>query len=154
MTRWNTQQSAVLSIACTWAALALAVGGAVALPFLPRLGHVGSLPVFGILIRQEWPAMYLCIAGGMAALILLLKVLYSIKDGAVFTSDNVARLRWISYCGFAIAGIALITGLIDGTWLGWGPIGLVAAFLGLIMRVVKNVIDAARVLKEESDFTI
>ena len=134
--------------------MALAVVAAVALPFLPRLGHVGSLPVWGVIIRREWPAMYLCIACGMAALLLLLKVLYSIKGGAVFTSANVARLRLISYCGFAIAVVGLVTGVVEGDWLGWGPIGLVAAFLGLIMRVVKNVIDAARMLKEDSDYTI
>ena len=154
MRKWNTQKSTNLSIACTWVAMVLAVGAAVALPFLPRLGHVGSLPVPGIIIRRELPTMYLCIASGLFALILLLQVLYSIRDGAVFTTGNVGRLRLISYCGFAIAVAALVTGLIYGDFLGWGPIGLVAGFLGLIMRVVKNVIDAARVLKEDSDYTI
>ncbi|MDR2771453.1 MAG: DUF2975 domain-containing protein [Clostridiales Family XIII bacterium] len=95
---------------------------------------------------------YACCVPALVALFLLDRLLTNIKKGLVFTEGNVKALRAISWCCFAEAF------LIAAAALYFAPILLavaaVVAFFGLILRVVKNVIDAAVALKIESDFTI
>jgi len=151
---WDATKSTRLSIACTWLAIAGAVAVAVILPFLPGVDQSGPVRVDSTWIKSALPPIYLCLAAGLVALALLLRLLYAISHDQVFTRDNVRRLRLISYCGFAIAVICLVAGLVIHALIAWTLIALVAAFLGLIMRIIKNVIDAARLLKEDADFTI
>jgi len=151
---WDAAKSTRASIVCTWIAIAGAVAVAVILPFLPSVTQSGPVRVDSDWIRSALPPIYLCLAAGLIALVLLLRLLYGISHDQVFTLDNVKRLRLISYCGFAIALICLLAGILIHALIAWTLIALVAAFLGLIMRVIKNVIDAARLLKEDSDYTI
>jgi len=88
------------------------------------------------------------------AVVVLLRLLHSIQKGEVFTADNVRRLRLISYSGFAIALSCIVGAIITPTHLSFIILAAIASFLGLLMRVIKNVIDAARLLKEDADFTI
>ena len=101
-------------------------------------------------------AVYICAyVGFVPAIIALLSLdmlLRNIKKDLVFSRINVKCLRIISWCCFAIAIIMLC---------GWPFISYVLAFVaaaaalfGLLMRVVKNVIDAACDIKDENDFTI
>lgn len=151
---WDSVKSTRLSIACTWIAIVGAVGVGVILPFLPGVTQTGPVRVDSDWIRSALTPIYLCVAAGLIALVLLLRLLYAISHDRVFTADNVRRLRLISYCGFAIALICLLAGILVHALIAWTLIALVAAFLGLIMRVIKNVIDAARLLKEDADYTI
>ena len=160
---WTPTKSTTLSIIATWIALAGAVALAVAGSLIPRPVSVEITTdlSYPILITPNWFALavltYLCIAAGMAVLVILLRLLYAIRAGEVFVAANVTRLRWISYCGFAIAVISVVAGIVDGmlwAWVAWIAIAIVAAFLALIMRVVKNVIAAACVLQDDSDYTI
>jgi len=151
---WDAAKSTRLSIVCTWVAIAGALAAGVVLPFLPVVSQDGPVRVDPAWIRLALTPIYLCLAAGLVALVLLLKLLYAIGRDQVFTLDNVRRLRLISYCGFAIAVVCLVAGLVIHALIAWTLVALVAAFLGLIMRVIKNVIDAARLLKEDADYTI
>jgi hypothetical protein len=95
---------------------------------------------------------YACCVPAVAALLLLDRLLSNITKGKVFTEENVKALRAISWCCFAEAFILAIAALYFAPILF--AVAIVTAFFGLILRVVKNVIDAAVALKAENDFTI
>jgi hypothetical protein len=95
---------------------------------------------------------YACCIPAIAALLLLDRLLSNIMKGKVFTDENVKALRIISWCCFAEALILAAAAFYFAPILF--AVAVVTAFFGLILRVVKNVIDAAVALKAESDFTI
>ena len=105
-------------------------------------------------VKNAAAPLYGCLAFGIAALVILLRLLGDILRGEVFTLTNVRRLRLISYCGFAIMVSCGAGAVLAAPRPFFIFLGLVAGFLGLLMRVIKNVIDAARLLKEDADFTI
>ena len=82
----------------------------------------------------------------------LVKLLLLVKKRQVFTDRAVSCLRTISWCCFIEAGLFVLSGaLFFGIDL---ILAFVAGFLGLVLRVVKNVIEEAVALKNENDFTI
>jgi hypothetical protein len=137
-----------------WLGLGLGLAGLGGL--VPLLKYVyRQAPFLGesFVARAAGP-LYACLVCGIAAVIITLLLLGDIRRGEVFTATNVRRLRLISYCGYAIT-LACVVGLIVANpWLLFAFIGLVAGFMSLLMRVIKNVIDTARLLKEDADFTI
>ena len=158
---WTPAKSTTLSIVATWIALAGAVVVGVVGTYIPRPAPLFPDQDYSVLQPANWLVLvtliYLVLAAGAAALVILLRLLYAIRRGDVFVDANVIRLRWISYCGFAIALLSLTYGVVASqfwSWIGAGGIAIVAAFLALIMRVVKNVIAAACVLQHDSDYTI
>jgi len=151
---WSTKRSTQASIFATVVAIAGALVVAGLLPLVPRVRQTGPVHVDTDWFTRALPAMYLCLAAGIAALVTLLIVLLAILHDQVFTTANVARLRAISWCGVVIAVICVGAGLVYGALIAWGVIAIIAAFLALIMRIIKNVIDTARVLKDDADYTI
>jgi hypothetical protein len=95
--------------------------------------------------------MLLCCIAALAALFSLDRLLSNIRKEEVFTEKNVRLLRIISWACFAVA-IAMFVGCIAS--ISFFVIAILACFVGLILRVVKNVISAAVALKDENDFTI
>lgn len=88
---------------------------------------------------------------GWACLWALWKLLRNIKAEKVFSTDNVALLRIISWCCAFAAAIFLVSGVY------YPPFWLAAAaggFMMLIVRVVKNVFRQAVEMKNELDLTI
>ena len=82
----------------------------------------------------------------------LVKLLLLVRGRKVFTDQAVSCLRTISWCCFLEAGLFVVSGaLFFGVDL---ILAFVAGFLGLVLRVVKNVIEEAVALKAENDFTI
>lgn len=94
---------------------------------------------------------YLCAAIGFVILFVLDRLVSNISKGKVFVNDNVKYLRIISYCCFAIALITLIFARLRILVF---VITFAAAFIGLILRVIKNCFTEAIKLREENDFTI
>ena len=78
-------------------------------------------------------------------------LLHRIGSGQVFISKNTQCLRHISWCCFAGAAICLASSLYYVPWLA---IGVASAFMGLIVRVIKNVVAKAVSLQDDADFTI
>jgi len=81
----------------------------------------------------------------------LLRLLQRIEAEQVFIAENVERLRRISWNCFAGAGISIISVVYYFPWIF---VAIAAAFMGLIVRVVKNVVAQAVALQDEIDYTV
>ena len=148
---WNAQRSTTLSIIVGVVALVLAVA---CLAFLGPLLSLTNLAALAVTDSRTIAPLYACLVCGIAAVVVLLGLLGAIRRGQVFTLANVRRLRLISYCGFLILGACAVGAILSPFHGFFLLLAAIAGFLGLLMRVIKNVIDAARLLKEDADFTI
>lgn len=84
--------------------------------------------------------------------ILLFMLLLRVREGKVFTAESVSLIRGISWGCYIVA--AVFCGLsIYFVFVGL-MVAFVAAFLGLCLRVVKNVIEEATEIKAENDMTV
>lgn len=88
---------------------------------------------------------------GYLALYSLARLLQNIYHGRVFVHKNVCYLRILSVCCILVALITLV-----GTYVYYPFffLFLAAGFIGLMLVVVKNVMQAAVALREENDLTI
>lgn len=82
---------------------------------------------------------------------MLNKLIKNIGSEKVFIDENVKLLKILSYCCFAIAVVTLIFARFRILVF---VITFAAAFIGLILRVIKNCFTEAIRLREENDFTI
>ncbi len=94
---------------------------------------------------------YVCAAFGFVILFVLNKLIKNIGSEKVFIDENVKLLKILSYCCFAIAIVTLIFARFRILVF---VITFAAAFIGLILRVIKNCFTEAIRLREENDFTI
>lgn len=84
--------------------------------------------------------------------ILLFMLLLRVREGKVFTRESVSLIRGISWGCYLVA--AVFCGLsVYFVFVGL-MVAFVAAFLGLCLRVVKNVIEEATEIKAENDMTV
>ena len=81
----------------------------------------------------------------------LLKLLFNIKGGQVFINQNATLLRVVSWCCFAIAIITFIGAFF---YMPFGFVALAGGFVGMMLRVLKNVMQSAALMREENDLTI
>jgi len=96
-------------------------------------------------------SFYSLMLPAVTALVCLYRLLLNISKEEIFVKSNVRYLRWISWACYLAALISLISACY------YLPFLLLAAgsgFMGLILRVVKNVFAEAIFIKEENDFTI
>ncbi len=94
---------------------------------------------------------YPCAVFAYITLYSLLKLLFNIKKQDIFIDKNVKYLRRISWCCFAVSFITLIGGVFYVPFLF---VAVAAAFVGLMLRVVKNVMQNAVEISEENELTI
>ncbi|WP_367924599.1 DUF2975 domain-containing protein [uncultured Ruthenibacterium sp.] len=144
--KWNNDRSLLLSRVCVW-------GFTVALAALFL-----TAPWFWnwVLWRANVRIVYIAVtyASGIPAAVVLWclhQLLRNISEEEVFIQENVRSLRIMSWCLIAAALVYLV-----GSAFDWYLIvfAVAAAFVGLILRVVKNVFAQAVELKNENDFTI
>jgi hypothetical protein len=93
-------------------------------------------------------------SGSVPATILLFclyRLLHQIEIDQVFIIANVEYLRRISWSCFAGAIICFVS---IPYYFPWIFVAVAAAFMGLIVRVVKNIVAQAVKLKNESELTI
>ena len=88
-----------------------------------------------------------------AAVILysLLKLLFNIKNEKIFISKNVKYLSIVSLCCFIIAFITFIGGFFYMPFLFVAAAG---SFTGMLLKVLKDIMQSAVKLREENDLTI
>ncbi len=101
-----------------------------------------------------WPlliTLYAAVPAAIIALVCLDKLLGNIRKEQPFIPQNVKLLRIISYCCFAEAVVFAYFATLKVFVL---VVMIACAFMGLILRVVKNVFEQAVALREENDFTI
>ena len=139
---WDHSKSLLLT--AWWMRIALVVWCVLAVA-VPVLCWMQRLPLdmallFGVLFVPVLLAFY-----G------LYKMLHNIQQGIIFSKANTASLRLVSWACFFAAVFLLVSAI---RW----PILIAASgvigFLGLFVRVIKNMLSEAIVLKEENDFTI
>lgn len=94
---------------------------------------------------------YMALAVVMLADGLLFWLLQRVRRGQVFTPTSVSLIRGVSWCCFLLCGV--FCGLGFYFQLAF-IVAIMAVFLGLCLRVVKNVIEEATHIKSENDLTV
>ena len=88
---------------------------------------------------------------GWVTLWKLWNLLGNIKAGHVFVDDNVRIMRTVSRCCAAAAVISALSALYYAPFF---VIAMAAAFMALIVRIVRNVFQTAIEMKDELDYTV
>lgn len=154
---WNKDKSVILSITVCFILVALLtlllfVGPwAVKVWLIEYRGMKAQSPVTQNLCTLFSLCFYPCAPFAYLTLYSLLRLLFNIKGEDIFTLQNVKYLRRISWSCFAVAGITLVGGIY---YLPFLFVTVAAAFVGLMLRVVKNVMQSAAELKAENELTI
>lgn len=139
---WDNSKSLLLTT--WWMRIAMVVWCILGIA-VPTLFFMRQIP-FDILIL-----FCLLFAPILLAFYGLHKMLSNIQQGLIFSVQNTASLRLVSWACFFAAIFLLIAAF---KWpvliFASGVIG----FLGLFVRVIKNMLSEAIAIKEENDFTI
>ncbi len=157
MLKISNKHSINLSIVISILFFVLCVVGAFLIPTLSQLlidtrSGIGDREVvseFGSVFIKT--IAYLILAVFVAADVLLFKLLLRVKRSLVFTSESVALVRGVSWCCFAVSLLFCLLGLY---FCFSFVIGFMGAFLGLCLRITKNVIAEATEIKSENDLTV
>ena len=104
----------------------------------------------GIFRAFMW-CFYPCAAFAYVALYSLIRLLLNIKGKEVFVAQNVTYLRRVSWCCFAVSAITLVGSV---QYFPFLVVAVAAAFVGLMLRVVKNVMQNAVEIQNENELTI
>lgn len=153
---WNRNRSVVLSIViCAILSVLLATlifcGPWLFCRYLTEWRSMEDLATLKGLITVFCLCFYPSAVFACIALYSLIRMLGNIKRGMIFIPKNVAYLRRLAWCCFAVAAITLTGGVF---YLPFLFIAAAAGFMGVILRVLKNVIQTAVELREENDLTI
>lgn len=150
MMNWTKDKSILLSQVCVavFALLlaALDIGCYWAVGWFIRLRGMAWQTGAALMVT-----IYLCSVFAWLLLFHLWKLLSNMKKGLVFIEDNVKRLRVVSWCCVGAAVICLIS---CAFYLPFLFVSIAAAFMALIVRIVKNVFQQANAMKSELDFTV
>ena len=147
---WTKSKSLLLSRIMTLAFFILLIVGTFLLPRLVR-GYIALSGKKQDIYLPLLITLYASVPPAGALLICLYRLLHYIGLGEVFTEKNIFLLRVISWFCFLIA---VIYGVFCFRYVLAILIGAAAAFVGIILRVVKNVFEQAVAIKAENDFTI
>ena len=148
---WNKEMSVLLSKGLIILTLVMAVSsvgwfsqciGMIEEYYYRPFGHVGSC-VLGFTV----------IAFCCALLVFLFMLLNNISKKKIFVPENVKNLRIISWCCFAVSALLAVWGILTFLEIIFLA-AFITGFIGLILRVVKNVFEEAVCIKEENDFTV
>ena len=141
--------SMLASIVVTVLLLVLVI---VAVFLLPQILQVYSEMRGGIDVTSLMVALYISSVPGIISIISLLKLLFNIRRNEIFVKMNVTLLQILSYCCLFV-GIEYIA-ICFRRYIAMIFVGFAALFIGIILRVIKNVFDKAIEIREENDYTI
>lgn len=148
--KWSRDNSIILSKVCI---LAFGCAGILSAIWLPAV-------LDGIVRRRGWgieeriyfiTSFYTLMAPAAIALGYLYRLLLNIGRDEVFVESNVKCLRRISWACYLAAAICIISSFY---YIPFVMVAAISCFMGLILRVVKNVFAEAVAIKQENDFTI
>lgn len=94
---------------------------------------------------------WLCVPPAFAALFCMHKLLKNIRHEQIFTGKNVRLFRILSWCCFLAALPLLFYGFLNMITIFFSAI---LAFIALLLRVAKNMLETAVELKAENDLTV
>lgn len=154
---WNSKQSAMLSIVVSCIVVAAVTAGVLFGPwfvttwFTVYRGWSKTSPGMERMLNIFSWCYYPCAVFAYVTLYSLIRLLFNIRNGNTFIRRNVTYLRCISWCCYAVAGITLVGGVF---YLPFLVVAVAAGFVGLMLRVVKNVMQSAVEIREENELTI
>ena len=153
MLKINTKNSIFLSICFSIIFFIFCVAFSFVLPYfvnyilhLPRITIVNKTDLIFIYVLG-----YTVIAVMMFADIKLYKLLKRVRKNQIFTDKSVSLIRGVSWCCIILCFLFFLLGIYFRLAF---IVSLVAVFLGLCLRVVKNVIEQAVEIKSENDLTV
>lgn len=151
MTKISSKASVYLSLGLSGVFFAALIFG---MSVLPHYVNVLNRMPEGIFFDGKTEIAICCYAVltvAMVADVLMFWLLIRVKHELVFTEISVALIRWVSWCVIIIGVLFLALGyfLVEGLICA-----AAALFLGLCLRIVKNVIERATEIKLENDFTV
>ncbi|MBP0986794.1 MAG: DUF2975 domain-containing protein [Oscillospiraceae bacterium] len=151
--KWDSEKSLFLSRCLTIATLILGVVSLFCIPIITEwYDAISGALNGGKPIHVELNiALYLSAILGIIALWQLLTMLNRFAKHEVFVKENAICLRLIAWCSFGVAAVWLALTFWRFTAFF---VAFIAAFAGLLLRVMKNMLEAAIELREENDFTI
>lgn len=154
---WNPKKSVKLSIfVCTFLCALLLV----LILFGPQLfefymtayrGFSKNGEAIGRLKTVFCGAFYPSAVFASVILYSLIRLLFNIKDENIFIPINSVYLKRVSWCCFAIAVITFIGGLF---YMPFMFVSAAGGFVGMLLRVLKNIMQTATAMREENDLTI
>ena len=154
---WNSKKSAVLSIIVCFILVFVLLVFAFFGPWIFEFymtAYRGFKPG-GEAMRMLKTVFAACFypSAIFAAVILysLIKLLFNIKGEKTFIGENVTHLKVVSWCCFVIALITLAGAFF---YMPFGFVALAGGFVGMLLRVLKNVMQSAVELRQENDLTI
>lgn len=150
MPKISQKASTTISIIITFALFVTFAGLAI---FLPTLLEK-FIDFFGKPQHYFTPTLiifYIGLIPAFAADISLYLLLKNVTEDRIFIDSSVKYLRIISWCCMAECLVFFALGFYYYTAM---LISFAALFMGIILRVVKNVIAAAVEIKSENDYTI
>ena len=148
--KWTKDKSINLSIACVcaFALILLALDLSVVWSWVSggRLSetHRQYLIMFTATVAFGSVCAWICLWA-------LYRLLKNVQAGQVFTEDTVRLLRIISWCCAGAAAVCLLSAAYAWPFL---IVAIAAAFMMLIVRIVKNCFRQAIDMKSELDLTI
>ncbi len=149
---WNQNKSVILSKVCViffaLLLLTLDVLGYYWVKYLVSVSKVLGGLRDGIVMMI---VLYACSVPAWMTLKSLWNILGRIGKENVFVMENVKDMRRTSWCCMIVAAICLLGSWIYPTLL---VLAAAAAFMGLIVRIVKNIFEQAVSMKDELDFTV
>ncbi|GKI13536.1 hypothetical protein CE91St44_00210 [Oscillospiraceae bacterium] len=96
-------------------------------------------------------SLYAASVPAYCILLCLTRLLANISDGQVFIPQNVRALRSASWCCVAAALVCLASCFY---YIPFLAVAVAAAFMALIIRIIKNVFEQAIGMKSELDLTV
>lgn len=154
---WNSKKSTTLSIVVCFVFLIILISALFLGPAAVKLWLVvyrGFKPdgkaLQDLIALFKW-CFYPCSVFAFSTLYCLIRLLFNIKKQQTFINQNVIYLRVISWCCFAVSIITFTGGIF---YIPYIVISVAAAFVGLMLRVVKNVMQSAVEIKHENELTI
>ncbi len=151
--KWTVRQSVLLSRVFIgfFAALLLLIDAE--LVFVLATGSVRSpIPVLPSQLRAIRVCVCACSVPAWCTLVELWRLMGLLCREEVFSLKTVRLLRIISWCCFSVGAISCAAALfIHFSVL---VISVAAALMGLIVRIVKNIIAQAVAMKDELDYTV
>lgn len=148
MKTWTKDHSIGLSLCCVWVFAVILLAVDISGYWLVRwYAGIRFMNITKVLLA----VLYAASVFGWICLWCLRGLLRNMRDELVFVTQNVALLRRISWCCAGAAAVFLICAFL---YLPMFIPAAAAAFMMLIVRVVKNAFQQACAMKDELDLTI
>lgn len=147
---WNKDKSIRLSIICVYCFMAILLLADV---FMFRITgwYVGLRKMKPVMQTYMMITAYGASVFAWLCLSAMYNLLTNIRDGRVFISANIRDLRQISWCCAGATAIMLISGIYYQPFL---IIAIASAFMMLIVRIIKNIMQQAIEMKDELELMI